>query len=46
MKISNDISKMKGVSQAAVVIGTPANLDLLRDMGLLKEGVRRATRTT
>ncbi len=43
MKASNELSSMDGVKQAAVVMATPTNLKLLKDMGLLTNEVQRAT---
>ena len=37
MQLSSTLTAMPGVEQAAVVMGTPANLDLLREIGLLTE---------
>jgi FdrA protein len=43
MKASNEVSNMKGVRQAAVVMATPTNLKLLKDMGLLTKEMQAVT---
>jgi succinyl-CoA synthetase alpha subunit len=44
MKASNEVSAMNGVRQAAIVMATPTNLKLLKEMGLLTKEVKSATR--
>ncbi len=39
MQLSAALAKMPGVEQASAVMATPANLDLLRDAGLMLAGV-------
>jgi succinyl-CoA synthetase alpha subunit len=39
MQLSAALAKMPGVEQASAVMATPANLDLLRDAGLMQAGV-------
>ena len=40
MQLSSTLASMKGVSQAYALMGTPANLDLLRDAGVSIEGLQ------
>lgn len=43
MKVSNETSRLNGVSQAAVVMATPPNKQLLKDVKLLTEEAENAT---
>lgn len=40
MQLSSTLATMEGVSQAFAFMGTPANLDLLRDSGVSIEGIQ------
>jgi len=40
MQLSAALAKLPGVEQASVVMATPANLDLLREAGLMDAGVK------
>ena len=40
MQLSSEIGSLEGVSQAFAFMGTPANLDLLRDSGVSIEGIQ------
>ncbi len=42
MKISNEVAELKGVLQAAVVMATPTNKQLLKDVKLLTDEIERA----
>jgi len=42
MKISNKVAELKGVLQAAVIMATPTNKQLLRDVKLLTDEIERA----
>ena len=44
MKISNKVTELKGVLQAAVVMATPTNKELLKDVGLLTDEIEKAGR--
>ena len=43
MQISRTIAELEGVEDAALMIGTPSNLGILDDAGLLEESGRTAT---
>jgi len=43
MRISNNIAELEGVKEAAVVMGTPINKDLLKNLDLLIEEAENAT---
>ena len=43
MQISRSIASLEGVEDSALMIGTPSNLDLLDNAGLLKDTSRQAT---
>ena len=42
MRLSSELSAQDGVQQVAVMIGTPANKDILADAGLLDDTGRGA----
>ena len=42
MQISRSIASLEGVEDSALMIGTPSNLDLLDNAGLLKDTSRQA----
>jgi len=42
MRISNEIAKLKGVKNAAVLMATDANKKILSDAGLLTDEIKKA----
>jgi succinyl-CoA synthetase alpha subunit len=43
MRLSNSIAELEGVQQAAVVMGTPINKDLLKNLDLLLDDAEKAS---